>query len=202
MSQRDKRALLLLGVAVALFAVLQLDLFAPSGGSSSRVSGDRIAVLEQGLELARDRAARKPLTQAELAAATRLLDSAEQRLLSSENPALAQAEMRSLVGDLLSAEGVALGASTFGQVASEQGEYAMVPLSVDFTCSIEQLVNLTSAIANAQKLLTTRLIRVRPEKPDVKSIQVRMTVAGYLPIERAPELKPKNASTGAQGGSL
>ena len=199
MSQRDKRALLILGVAVALFAVLQLDIFAPSGGSSSSVSGDRIAVLEQGLELARDRAARKPLTEAELAAARTLLGSVEQRLLASENPALAQAEMRSLVGDLLSAEGVALGSSQFGQVESEQDEYAMVPLSVDFTCSIEQLVNLTAAIANAPKLLTTRLIRVRPEKPEVKSIQVRLTVAGYLPIERAPELMPK--PDGA-GGSL
>jgi Tfp pilus assembly protein PilO len=190
--------LLILVVAVALFGLLQLDIFAPSGGSSAGASGDRIAVLEQGLELARDRAARKPLTEAELAAARKLLDAAQQRLLSSENPALAQAEMRSLVGDLLSAEGVALGASTFGQVASEQDEYAMVPLSVDFTCSIEQLVNLTAAIANAPKLLTTRLIRVRPEKPDVKSVQVRMTVAGYLPIERAPELLPK----GGEGGSL
>jgi Tfp pilus assembly protein PilO len=106
--------------------------------------------------------------------------------------------MRSLVGDLLTQEGVALASSQFGQLASEQDAYAMVPLAVDFTCSIEQLVNLTAAIANAPKLLTTRLIRVRPEKPDVKSIQVRMTVAGYLPIERAPELMPKPAPGAAQ----
>ena len=197
MNPRDKRALLLLGVAMAIFAVLQLDVFAPSPGSPGP-SGDAIGALEQRLELARERAARKPLTQAELDAARRALDAMEQRLLSSENPALAQAEMRSLVGDLLTAEGVALGASQFGQVTAEQEAYAMVPLSVDFTCSIEQLVNLTATIANAPKLLTTRLIRVRPEKPDVKSIQVRMTVAGYLPLDRAPELQKKPAA----GGSL
>src|SRR5690606_15937267 len=139
--------------------------------------------------LAREKAARKPLTQAELDSAQRALEGMEQRLLTSENPALAQAEMRSLVGDLLSAEGAAMGSSQFGQVAVEQDSYAMVPLSVDFTCSIEQLVNLTAAIVNAPKLLTTRFIRVRPEKPEVKSILVRMTVAGYLPIERAPELQ-------------
>ena len=197
MSPRDKRALLILVGALALFAVLQLDVFAPSAGSSSP-SGDAVSALEQRLELARERAARKPLTQAELDAARRSLDAMEQRLLASENPALAQAEMRSLVGDLLTAEGVALGASQFGQVTAEQDAYAMVPLSVDFTCSIEQLVNLTAAIANAPKLLTTRLIRVRPEKPEVKSIAVRMTVAGYLPLERAPELQKKPAT----GGSL
>lgn len=199
MQQRDKRALLILGGALALFAVLQLDIFAPSASPASNPSSDAIAALEQRLELARDKAARKPLTQAELDAARRSLDQMEQRLLTSENPALAQAEMRSLVGDLLTAEGVALGSSQFGQVAAEQDSYAIVPLSVDFTCSIEQLVNLTAAIANAPKLLTTRLIRVRPEKPDVKSIQVRMTVAGYLPLERAPELIKKPA---AVGGSL
>ena len=198
MQPRDKRALLLLGAAVALFAILQLDVFAPSSGGAPSPSGDAIGALEQRLELARERAARKPLTQAELDSARRALDAMEQRLLSSENPALAQAEMRSLVGDLLSAEGVALGASQFGQVVTEQEAYAMVPLSVDFTCSIEQLVNLTASIANAPKLLTTRLIRVRPEKPEVKSIAVRMTVAGYLPLERAPELQKKPAV----GGSL
>ena len=197
MNPRDKRALLLLAGAVALFAILQLDIFAPSASSSS-ASGDSLAVLEQRLELAREKAARKPLTQAELDAARRSLENVEQRLLASENPALAQAEMRSLVGDLLTAEGVGLGSSQFGQVASEQDAYAMVPLSVDFTCSIEQLVNLTAAIGNAPKLLTTRLVRVRPEKPEVKSIQVRMTVAGYLPIDRAPELKPKSAAGGSQ----
>lgn len=197
MSQRDKRALLILVGAVALFAILQLDVFAPSDGAATP-SSDSIAALEQRLELARERAARKPLTQAELDAARRSLEHVEQRLLTSENPALAQAEMRSLVGDLLAAEGVAMGSSQFGQVAAEEDAYAMVPLSVDFTCSIEQLVNLTAAIANAPKLLTTRLIRVRPEKPEVKSIQVRMTIAGYLPIERAPELKPKAAAGGLQ----
>ncbi len=194
MTQRDKRALLLLLVALPVFAMLGVfdpSAYSDAGGSAS--VSDEVAVLEQGLELAKDRAARKPLTQAELAAARTLLDSVEGRLLSSETPALAQAEMRSLVGDLLTAEGVALGSSQFGQVESEQDEYAMVPLSVDFTCSIEQLINLTASLANAEKLLTTRLIRVRPDKPEVKSIRVRMTVAGYLPIERAPELAPKPA---------
>jgi Tfp pilus assembly protein PilO len=197
MQQRDKRALLLLVVAVALFAALQLPVFAPSSGAAAP-SNDTLAVLEQRLALAREKAARKPLTEAELASARRALDGMEQRLLTSQNPALAQAEMRSLVGDLLSAEGVAMGSSQFGQVDVEQDSYAMVPLSVDFTCSIEQLVNLTSAIANAPKLLTTRFIRVRPEKPEVKSILVRMTVAGYLPIDRAPELQKKTAAGGTQ----
>jgi Tfp pilus assembly protein PilO len=197
MGQRDKRALGLLAAAVALFALLQTDFLLPSsaGGASS---SDTLQVLEQRLELAKARAARKPLTEAELASAKRSLASLEGRLLEAADPALAQAEMRSLVGDLLAAEGVAMSGSQFGQPALERDEYATVPLTVEFTCGIEQLVNLMASVANSPRLLTTRFLRVRPEKPDVKSIAVRMTLAGYLPLERAPELAAKIRDGGRQ----
>lgn len=193
MSQRDRRALMLLGGAVALFLVLQLDMFAPGSASGPAATDAALDALEQRLQLAQVQARQRPLTEAELSAAERRLEKAESRLLESADPALAQAEMRSLVGQLLDAEGIPLRASRFSPVKLEQDRYAQVPLVVEFTCGIEQMVNFMAAIANAPRLLATRDIRIRPDKPEVKSIAVVMTVAGFLPMDRAPELAEKAA---------
>ncbi len=194
LGQRDRRALALLGAAVAIFLVLQSDFFGPGGGGGAPAIGDdRIEALEQRLQLAQVRARQRPLTEAELAAAERRLERLEQRLLTSADAALAQAEMRSLVGALLEAEGIPMQSSTFGTVALERERYAMVPLTVNFSCGIEQVVNLMAAIANAPQLLTTRELRMQPDNADVKSIRVRVTVAGYLPLERTPELLERAA---------
>ena len=108
MSQRDRRALTFLGVAVGLFLVLQLDIFAPSSASGSTTSDAALDALEQRLQLAQVQARQRPLTEAELSAAQRRLEKTEGRLLASADPALAQAEMRSVVGQLLDAEGIPL----------------------------------------------------------------------------------------------
>lgn len=188
MSQRDRRALIFLGVAVALFLLLQLDMFAPGSSSGSAASGAALDALEQRLQLAQVQARQRPLTEAELSAAQRRLEKIESRLLESADPALAQAEMRSLVGQLLETEGIPLQSSRFSPVKLEQDRYAQVPLVVEFTCGIEQMVNFMAALANSSRLLATRDIRIRPDKPEVKSIAVTMTVAGFLPMSRAPEL--------------
>ena len=187
-SQRDRKALILLGAAVALFLVLQLDILAPSSATATTSSDAALDVLEQRLQLAQVQARQRPLTEAELSAAERRLQKLESRLLESEDSALAQAEMRSLVGDLLKAEGIPLDSSRFGTVRLEQDHYTQVPLVVEFTCGIEQMVNLMATMANSARLLTTREIRVQPQQREVKSIHVRMTVVGYLPVDRTPEL--------------
>lgn len=196
MSQRDRRALILLGAAVALFLVLQLDVLAPSSAGGSSASGAALDALEQRLQLAQVQARQRPLTEAELSAAQKRLAKVEGRLLESADPALAQAEMRSVVGQLLDAEGIPLRASRFSPVKLEQDLYAQVPLVVEFTCGIEQMVNFMAAVANSSRLLATRDIRIRPDKPEVKSVNVTMTVAGFLPMDRAPELA-ESAAAGA-----
>src|SRR5690606_22646739 len=101
MSQRDRSALIIHPVAVAWFLVLQLDMFAPGSASGPSASGAALDALEQRLQLAQVQARQRPLTEAELSAAQRRLEKVESRLLESADPALAQAEMRSLVGQLL-----------------------------------------------------------------------------------------------------
>lgn len=204
MSDRDKRALRWLAGAVVLFLLLQLDVFAPStGGGSTPGSSSSIAALEEELKVAQARARQKPISDAELAAAQRRLDVREQRLLTSPDAALAQAEMQQIVGELLVAEGIVMKGSRFVSAALEGEDYARIAVAVNFSCGIEQLVNLMASISNAERLLTPRDLRVRPDNKGIKSVRVELTVAGYLPLDRAPELAPKQRTQSiAQGGLL
>jgi Tfp pilus assembly protein PilO len=195
LQSRDRRAVVLLLAALAIAAVSQLDLFAPGGAASSSVGS--LEAAEQRLLLAEVKARQLPLAEAELDAAKRQLDVLERGLLKSESAALAQAEMRQLVGDLLAAEGITMESSQFGAVQLDGEDYAQVPLNVNFQCGIEQFVNLMAAVANAPQLLATRRIQIAPENRATKSVRVQLTVAGLLPAARTPELKPKTAGAGA-----
>lgn len=191
MSDRDRRALMLLGGAVVLFALLQFDLILPSGGSAMTTAP--VAAVEEQLLTAQVAARQRPLTNAELNAASTTLENAEKRLLSSETAALASAEMREIVGKILEAEGIKMDSSQFGRAALEGEHYTQVPLVVRFNCAIEQVVNLMAAIANAGPLLTTRQVRISPSKSETKTVSVQMTIAGYLPASRTPELVKKES---------
>jgi hypothetical protein len=113
--------------------------------------------------------------------------------------ALAQAEMRELVGNLLADEQITMQSTQFGAVRLEGDAFAQVPLVVNFSCAIEKFVNLMAAIANAPRTLSTRQIRISPEQGETKAVRVQLTVAGYLPVSRTPELVKK---TGTAGGAF
>jgi hypothetical protein len=192
---REKRALVLLAGALALAALLQLDFLAPA--SAPETAAGSVDAAEQRLLLAQAKARQLPLAEAELDAVKRQLDAAEQGLLKSESAALAQAEMRQVVGDLLASENITMDSSQFGSVQLEGEDYAQVPVTVDFQCGIEQFVNLMAGVANAPALLSTRRVRMTMANPSTKSVKVQLTVSGYLPVSRTPELQPKSGSTGA-----
>jgi Tfp pilus assembly protein PilO len=195
LQSRDQRALLLLAAALLAAALLQLDIFAPGAGPSA--SGSSIEAAEQRLLSAEVKARQLPLAEAELDTVQRQLDVLEQGLLKSESAALAQAEMRQLVGDLLAAEGISMESSQFGAVQLDGEDYAQVPLNVNFQCGIEQFVNLMAAVANAPELLATRRIQIMPANDSTKSVRVQLTIAGLLPATRTPDLKARTAGAGA-----
>ena len=197
LSQRDRRALMLLGGALVLFLVLQFGSWLPSSGGTE--SGESIEAAEQRFQVARARARQKPLVDAEFGAASQVESQMEQRLLAAQTAALAQAEMRELVGNLLAGEQITMQSTQFGAVRLEGDAFAQVPLVVNFNCGIEKFVNLMAAIANAPRTLSTRQIRISPEQGETKAVRVQLTVAGYLPVSRTPELVK---TTGTAGGAF
>lgn len=197
LSSRDRRALMLLGGALGLFVLLQFDFWLPNAVNAPS-SSNSVNAVEERLLLAQVKARRKPMADAEFEAASKELAALEVRLLTAKTAALAQAEMREIVGNLLTAEGIPMRSSQFGAVRLESDDFAQVPLIVSFTCQIEKLVNLMAAISNAAQLLSTRQIKISAERGETKAIRVEMTVCGYLPASRTPELVKKTSLTGAR----
>ena len=187
MTERDKRALIGLSIAVVLFLLLQTDIALPGlgGGPTGATS---VEAAEQKLRLTRAQAGRGPLVEAAAKSARESLEGFEEGLLASENAALAKAEMRQIVEDLLRAEGIAMQSAVFAAVERQGEHYAVVPVAVDVSCRIEQLVNWLAAVGNAPKLLATPMIRVNSANKDTKAVKARVTVAGFLPVDRTPEL--------------
>ena len=175
-SERDRRALKALGIALVI-AALWLGQGTIRGLG---VSAATLESLEQRYLLAKQTVARRP-TEADYSAKLRQsISVVEARLLRSETPALAQAELRSLVTGLLGAVGVDSLRSEFGVAVPDYGQYEAVALDLEFSCSIDQLVDFMAALANAHRILATRTVEIRSQESVAGPVHIRLTVEGYL----------------------
>jgi hypothetical protein len=179
LSQRDRRALLLLGAALAIFLVLQFGVLPRTEGGV--VSSTPPDLLEKRLLRLQQVAQQKPRAAAEAQTAGRELAAMEQGLLKAATPALASAQMQQILKELLTSQGINLQASEFGTVKAVGEDYAQVPLTVIFTCSVDQWINWMAAMRNAPQLLSTLEMRLLQKDQAKKTLEVRMVVAGYIP---------------------
>jgi Tfp pilus assembly protein PilO len=190
MSERDKKALGLLVVAVVVALVIEFGLPSPAGQPAA-VSSISIDSAEKRLRRLQEVARQRPRVAADAEAAAKALTDEERGLLKAATPALASAEMQQLMQDLLRGQGISMQSSEFGAAKAAGDDYAQVPLSVAFNCSIDQWINFMSAIRNAPQILSTVDLVIAPGEPKTKLLQVRMVVAGYISSSLLP--KPKGA---------
>ncbi len=164
---------------MAVFLVLQFGVLPRTAGGV--VSSTPVDVLEKRLLRLQQVAQQKPRAAAEAQTAGRELGAMEHGLLKATTPALASAQMQQIMKELLTSQGISLQASEFGAVKAVGEDYAQVPLTVIFICSIDQWINWMSAVRNAPQLLSTLEMRVLQKEPAKKTLEVRMVVAGYIP---------------------
>lgn len=187
-SERDKKALMILGAAVVLVLALQLGL--PWRQESiATVSPSSIQMAERRLKRLQEVARARPRAAAEAESAARGLAEVEKGLLKGATAALALAEMQQLAKDLLQVQGIGMQSSEFGTVKAVGEDYAQVPLTVNFNCGIEQWINLMAAIRNAPQVLSTQEVQLSPGDMKNKLLRVRMVVAGYVPASLAAAAK-------------
>ena len=156
LSQRDRRALLFLGAALGLFGLLQFGVFPRLEGGSA---APPVELGEKRLRQLQQVARQRPLAVQQAEAAAHELAEGEKGLLKAATAAQASAEMQQILKDLLSAQGIGMQGSEFGAVRAAGGDYARVPLTVSFSCRIEQWVNLMAGIRNAPQVLSTEIGR-------------------------------------------
>lgn len=188
LTARDRRALLILGAAVAATLIYVL---AEEAGPSGAVASSSIPAAEQRLERLRKTAALVPARRQALDQVSAQLALREKRLLQAETAAQAQAQLLQLVRRLAQSQNpaVEIKASDMGAVRPLGEHYGEVLVSLMLDCGIEQLLNLLAELTQQQEAVATHELRIYAADPKRKTTNVRLTVSAVVPKRLVPEKK-------------
>jgi hypothetical protein len=191
---RDKRALLVLAVALPVAGLIYLL----SGSSSSSGGGSkvvapvesvtrderRIAILRAAMATVNGKESVLKQVSAELA-------EREKGLIPGDTAEQAQAQLLQIMRRLAKTQfpPLDLRQSELSQPRSYGESYAKVTVSVSFDCRIDELLNLLAAISAQPEIIATDEIRCGAANPKSKSMPVRLTVSGLVPRRLVPEKK-------------
>jgi predicted secreted protein len=187
LSERDRRALLLLGVVVAVVLVWR----ASQSGSADAPAEAVLSVpaAEKQVLRLRQIEASLILKQARLKQAEQQLAEAESGLLEAETAAQAQAQLLQTIRRVGKAEGIDARGGEIGAVRPLGDDYGEVSVAVTFDCQIEQLLNFLAALSAEPKLLATEDLRISSSGTADKKLNVRVAVSGVVPRALVPERK-------------
>jgi hypothetical protein len=190
LSDRDRRALLLLGFAgIGVLLYTLISDAAPAGQSGS--PQEAIALAEKRLERMRQLAAEVPAREETYKQMAAQLAIREKRLLKADTAAQAQAQLLAVLRRVARAQNppVELRASEFGTVRPFGEAYGEVPVSVMMECGIEQLLNILSDLTVQQEMAAVTDLRIYSANQKQKTTNVRLTVAGVVPKSLIRERK-------------
>ncbi len=176
-SERDRRALLILGGALLVSAAAY---FWPA--PSVEVVGASANTVEAAaarLDRVRQEAAQLGVREAALQKALQDLGEAEKGLLTGDSAAQVQAQLLQVFRRVARSQSPALDIkqTQFGQLRA-LGDYAQVTLTASMECQIEQLVNLMADLAAQPELLALEELHVSSGNAKQKTITVQLIVAG------------------------
>lgn len=196
---RDRRALMILGVALLAGAAYQ---FWPAGAPSLTVSADTNSVETAELRLARLRqlAATVPGKEGVLKKVSADLAVRESGLLRADTGAQAQAQVVQIVRRLASEEAppIEIRSTELAALSPLNDSYGTANVSVYIECRIEQFVNFLAAIAAQPELIATQDMQISVGNAKDKTVRVRLTVSGIV----SRQLLPQKGKAGKAGGSL
>ena len=186
--ERDRRALLLLGLAVIAALIIRYGVYGESGPAVV-AAPDAAAVAEKRLQNTRRIAAGVPAREEALKEAGRVLAESEKGLIQGATGAQAQARMLQTVRALGKTEGIDVRGAEIGEVKAFGEDYGTVLLAVSFECRIEQLVNFLAALSREPVAISTNDIRINLANPKEKTVNVRLGLAGLVSKQLAPVKK-------------
>lgn len=192
LSERDKRALILLAVAFAVALVLRFWLGRETPAPVV-ATVDSVAAAERRLEQARKLAALAPVRAKQIETLEAELAQWEKGLIQAETAQQAQAQILQILRRLGNAQEPKLDVRSeeIGPVRplGRETYYGEALVSVSFTCAIEQLVNLLADLAAQPEAVGVEQITISAANPKDKTLNVRLTVAGLIPSKLVPQKK-------------
>lgn len=187
LSQRDRRALLLLAVALAV--ILAVKFAGSSGPEVAEAAVDSVDMAEKKLLKLRQLAATVPGKEVLLKQADAELVSREAGVIQADTAQQAQAQLLNVIRTLGKTENIDARGGEFGPVKPIGADYGEVSVSVQFECRIEQLVNFLAALTSQSALLATSEMRISSANPKEKTLTVRLALSGVVPRKLVPEQK-------------
>lgn len=192
LQDRERRALLLLGVAAAVWTILFFALKepeVPNVVAPSKVS----SIPEAEMQLARMRqsVARVPGKEDVLAQAIAQLSAREKGLIVADTANQAQEQVMQILRKVASAQSppVDIRSVELGAPRPFGDAYGEVTIAAVFECRIEQLVQMLADITARPELIATSELRIASANPKQKTVNVRVTVSGIVPKSLVPEKK-------------
>ena len=189
---REKKAVIALGAVLGLTAVVLIYEFWPAGSAVvAEASAQSVPQMEQRLARVREIAASVPGKQEILKKVAADLETREKGLIRAETAQQAQAQVITILRGLSAAEAppIEIRATELGAITPFGDDYGAVSVSIQVECRIEQLLNFLAALAARPELIATRDLRVMAGDPKQKTLSVRLTVAGIVPKNLAPQKK-------------
>jgi hypothetical protein len=196
MSDRDKKALMILGAVVAIFFFLEFVVFKddkPAAVVGVSTRGETVAQAEKRLAKLRQIAATVPAKQKILDQVDADLAMREKNIIKVDTAPQAQARLLEIARRVATAEAIDLRGGEFGQPKVLNAEYGEVFAVVSFNCAIEKYVNFMSGLSNEPEMIGPTEIHVNTVPSDKdKMVAVRMTLGGLVPRKLIPEKKGFN----------
>jgi hypothetical protein len=188
LSTRDRRALILLGVAVAAMAMY---LLASSGDPEVVEATTSIPAVEKRLLRLRQVVASAPVQAETLKRAEARAAEAEKDLIQAETAAQAQAQVLQIARRLCRSQSppVEIRSVELGQIRPLGDDYGEALVTVSFEAQIHQLVQLLADVTAQPELVATEDLRVNAADARQKTMQVRLTISGVVPRKLVPEKK-------------
>jgi hypothetical protein len=187
--ERNKRALIVLGVALAagsLYFLLTHDWGSRAGSSNQQT----VAVAEHSLDKLRRAAATLPAKEQNWKLISAQLAAREKLLIAAPDKDLGQEKLLQNVRNLAKSQQPPLAIRSQELLPPKlRGDYGEVSIAFHLDCRIEQLVNFVSDLSAQPEALATEQIQIHGSSADTKIMQVRLVVAGLVPARLIPQKK-------------
>ena len=190
--QRDRRALILLGLAVVVYlgvtqAVLPAYDYLKVASATAAEKEDQLRKYRRALE-------RKGRYEQLAPAARAQVDAAESILIRGDNASLASAELQSLIEEIAKGAEVNVSQRSVTPPRKVDEFYNEITMSLVFDATPAQVLGFLSGIRTSPKFLTLKNVQISPTQPLTeapktgefrKTVRVNVMVAGLLAPAKA-----------------
>jgi hypothetical protein len=192
LSERDRRALSLMAVALLLAALVNYWPDATTTATTGETATtDQLDLVQRRRLRLQQMVATVPGKQDLLKRVRADVSEREKGLIVADTAAQAQAQLVQVLRQVGRQQNppIELRGTEGGAVAALGDAYGQVTTTVVLDCPVEALVNYLTDLTRQKELLATQEIRVGATASKQKILNVRLTVSGVVPKRLVPEKK-------------